>query len=242
METNTQIFSETIDPRTLDIVAQEKVWPLVQSGQLMIPAGPIAALIATIERYTQKGNRHADQVLISMLRIYRWMARFCIESKWIKGLFDLFVIEDEGAMTSLPIKHILRRNIDAQANVLINRHFLRANEQSYRYEVIRPSIGPRFGDGNKPVLFIDPSLATGGSILSALDWLKEQGVVISLDRVHIWTIVAAPLGIDILCSQGAHVVTAKLAHGVNEQGYIINENKHEYIGDVSSLLAESYER
>jgi uracil phosphoribosyltransferase len=152
------------------------------------------------------------------------------------------VIEDEGSLVSFPVKHSLRRLIRAQANLLMTRQFAQQREASgheYHYRIAQPAVGPEFGTKQLPVLFLDPTLATGGSILAAIAWLEEQiELSIALERVHVWTLCAAPLGIERLCSTGATIVTAKVADGLNDRGYITDGRK-EWIGNMADFLAQN---
>jgi uracil phosphoribosyltransferase len=69
------------------------------------------------------------------------------------------------------------------------------------------------------VLLIDPMLATGGSALSALDYLEQNGVH---DVVFV-CLVAAPEGVRALNERFPNVTiyTATLDERLNEKGYIV---------------------
>ncbi|NLG56726.1 MAG: uracil phosphoribosyltransferase [Rhodococcus sp.] len=70
-----------------------------------------------------------------------------------------------------------------------------------------------------PVLVLDPMLATGGSLLHAIDLLTERGAV----NITAVCAVAAPEGIAALGGAGCslHVVTASVDEGLNEDAYIV---------------------
>jgi len=69
------------------------------------------------------------------------------------------------------------------------------------------------------VLVVDPMLATGGSMISTLDLVKEKGAT----NIKVLILVAAPEGLKAL--EEAHpdieVYTASIDSHLNEQGYIV---------------------
>ena len=69
------------------------------------------------------------------------------------------------------------------------------------------------------VLLLDPMLATGGSALSALDFLKSKGV----EDVTFVCLVAAPEGVKAINEAYPNVTiyTAALDEKLNEKGYIV---------------------
>lgn len=72
---------------------------------------------------------------------------------------------------------------------------------------------------NAHVLVLDPMLATGGSALAAIQYLKER----CEGRITFVSIVAAPPGADLLTSTFPEldVVTCSLDRVLNERGYIL---------------------
>jgi len=68
-------------------------------------------------------------------------------------------------------------------------------------------------------LVVDPMLATGGSMISTLDLIKEHGCT----NIKVLILVAAPEGLKAL--QETHpdveVYTASIDNHLNEQGYIV---------------------
>ncbi|GMY14477.1 uracil phosphoribosyltransferase isoform X2 [Fagus crenata] len=92
-------------------------------------------------------------------------------------------------------------------------------------ETLQPSIylnklPDKFPEGSR-VFVVDPMLATGGTIVGALDLLKERGI----DNNHIKVIsaVAAPPALQKLSEKfpGLHVYTGIIDPTVNEKGFII---------------------
>lgn len=70
----------------------------------------------------------------------------------------------------------------------------------------------------RKVIVVDPMLATGGSAVYAVDYLKEQGV----KDIVFMCLVAVPEGIAKLLNKHPDVpiYTAKIDQGLNEHGYI----------------------
>jgi uracil phosphoribosyltransferase len=68
-------------------------------------------------------------------------------------------------------------------------------------------------------LVVDPMLATGGSMISTLDLLKENGC----KNIKVLILVAAPEGLKLLAEKhpDVEVYTASIDSHLNEKGYII---------------------
>ena len=73
--------------------------------------------------------------------------------------------------------------------------------------------------GRCEVILIDPMLATGGSAVAAVDFLKEQGA----KHIRLVSLVSAPEG--IACVRKSHptlpMFTAAIDRGLNKIGYIL---------------------
>ena len=71
----------------------------------------------------------------------------------------------------------------------------------------------------RDVIVVDPMLATGGSAVAAIDFLKQDGV----KRIMLMNIIAAPEGIAAV--QAAHpdvdIYVAALDEKLNDHGYIV---------------------
>lgn len=70
----------------------------------------------------------------------------------------------------------------------------------------------------RKVLLVDPMLATGGSAIYAIDYLKEQGV----KDIVFMCLVAAPEGIEkvVAMHPDVDIYAAKIDEGLDENGYI----------------------
>lgn len=72
---------------------------------------------------------------------------------------------------------------------------------------------------DRTVFLIDPMLATGGSALSAIHYLREQGV----RDIRFLVLVAAPEGVRAVLREDpdVRIWTCALDDGLNEQAYIL---------------------
>lgn len=70
----------------------------------------------------------------------------------------------------------------------------------------------------RKVILVDPMLATGGSAVYAIDYLKEQNA----KEILFMCLVAAPTGIEKILNKhpDVSIYTAKIDQGLNEKGYI----------------------
>ena len=72
---------------------------------------------------------------------------------------------------------------------------------------------------NRIAMIIDPMLATGSSLVAAIDVLKQSGC----KDIRVMVLVAAPEGIKRVhdAHPDVRIYTASIDDGLNEQGYII---------------------
>ena len=75
------------------------------------------------------------------------------------------------------------------------------------------------GIADRTVFLIDPMLATGGSALSAIHYLREQGV----RDIRFLVLVAAPEGVRAVLQEDPdiRIWTCALDDGLNDQAYIL---------------------
>lgn len=87
------------------------------------------------------------------------------------------------------------------------------HEPSVYYENIPASVADR------PVLLVDPMLATGGSLVAAIEAVRARGA----KDITCVVIVAAPEGVRraFACDPHLRIVTAALDEGMNEDAYIV---------------------
>lgn len=72
---------------------------------------------------------------------------------------------------------------------------------------------------NRLAMIIDPMLATGNSLIAAIDVLKASGC----KDIRVMVLVAAPEGISKVeaVHPDVRIYTASIDHGLNEEGYIV---------------------
>jgi len=75
------------------------------------------------------------------------------------------------------------------------------------------------GVANSPVIILDPMLATGGSVIAAIDHLKEAGV----KDMKFMCMIASPEGIEVVSNAHPDVAiyAAALDECLNENAYIV---------------------
>lgn len=71
------------------------------------------------------------------------------------------------------------------------------------------------------VVIVDPMLATGGSVLLAIETLLEAGV--TSDKIVFLNIITCPEGLSAVSAHfpDLHIVTAVIDTGLNEEKYIV---------------------
>ncbi len=71
----------------------------------------------------------------------------------------------------------------------------------------------------REAIVVDPMLATGGSAIAALGYLRRQGV----ERIKLVVLVAAPEGLHAVleADSDVHVFTCAVDDGLNEHAYIL---------------------
>ena len=81
------------------------------------------------------------------------------------------------------------------------------------YAKIPPNVGKR------PVIIVDPMLATGGSAIAAIEYLRKQGA----RNLALVVLVAAPEGVEAVLAADEHVriITCAIDEGLNENAYIL---------------------
>ena len=71
----------------------------------------------------------------------------------------------------------------------------------------------------RDVLVVDPMLATGGSAVAAIQYLRKQGV----KNIKLMVLVAAPEGIEAVleADPDVRIYTCSIDEGLNERAYIV---------------------
>ena len=94
---------------------------------------------------------------------------------------------------------------------------LARNEETYEPEAYMNSVPDQLS--GRPVLVLDPMLATGGSLVHSCRTLAERGA----GPMTAVCVLAAPEGIAKVEASGlvTHLVTATIDDGLNESAYIV---------------------
>ncbi|XP_009796097.1 uracil phosphoribosyltransferase-like [Nicotiana tabacum] len=94
------------------------------------------------------------------------------------------------------------------------------NEETLQPSVYLNKLPDKFPEGSR-VIVVDPMLATGGTIVAAIDLIKERGVDNS--QIKVICAVGAPPALQKLSEKfpGLHVYAGILDPTVNDKGFII---------------------
>ncbi|KAL2509584.1 Uracil phosphoribosyltransferase [Forsythia ovata] len=94
------------------------------------------------------------------------------------------------------------------------------DEETLQPTVYLNKLPERFPEGSR-VFVVDPMLATGGTVVAALDLIKERGA--DNKQVKVISAVAAPPALQKLSEKfpGLHVYAGIIDPTVNEKGFII---------------------
>ncbi|KAG6475724.1 hypothetical protein ZIOFF_064953 [Zingiber officinale] len=97
---------------------------------------------------------------------------------------------------------------------------MRRDETTLEPSIYLNNLPDQFPEGSR-ILVLDPMLATGGTIVAAIDLLKDRGV--NNKQMKIISAVAAPPALQKLSKKfpGLHVYSGMLDPIVNEKGFII---------------------
>lgn len=86
---------------------------------------------------------------------------------------------------------------------------------------------------SKEFIIADPMLATGGTAMTIVNWLWERSI--HIDRITVFSLIAAPEGVDALCHTypGLRIITCALDERLDKNGYIVPG-----LGDFGDLAME----
>ena len=113
----------------------------------------------------------------------------------------------DGAQTLLPLASIYHLGLVRNEETLENDCYLNKLPKKFV--------------ANTQIIILEPMLATGGSIMKAMDEIAQRGADISLIRII--SVVAAPPALQQLNTHYANlnIYTAIIDEGLNEKGYIV---------------------
>lgn len=94
------------------------------------------------------------------------------------------------------------------------------DEETLQPTVYLNKLPDKFSEGSK-VFVIDPMLATGGTVVAAINLIKERGV--DNKGIKVVSAVAAPPALEKLSQNfpGLHVYTGIIDPGLNDKGFIV---------------------
>ncbi|CAM0955231.1 unnamed protein product [Alopecurus aequalis] len=97
---------------------------------------------------------------------------------------------------------------------------LRRDEETLQPSIYLNNLPDKIPEGTR-VLVVDPMLATGGTIVAAIDLLIERGV--TSKQIKVISAVAAPPALTKLSNKypGLHVYAGMIDSEVDEKGYIV---------------------
>ncbi|PKU69421.1 uracil phosphoribosyltransferase isoform X1 [Dendrobium catenatum] len=97
---------------------------------------------------------------------------------------------------------------------------MRRDETTLQPSIYLNNLPDKFPEGSR-VLVVDPMLATGGTIVKAIDLLKDRGL--NNKQIKIISAIASPPALQKLSTKfpGIHVYTGMIDPVVNEHGFII---------------------
>lgn len=160
---------------------------------------------------------------VTMLLTYEATKDLAVEDQEIEG-WALTVVTQRIAGKKITVVPILRAGIgmlDGFLNLIPSAKVsvlgLERDEQTLQARTYYKKLVPDVE--NRIAMIIDPMLATGSSLIAAIDVLKASGC----KDIRVMVLVAAPEGIAKV--EAAHpdvrIFTASIDEGLNEQGYII---------------------
>lgn len=102
-------------------------------------------------------------------------------------------------------------------SALVGHLGMERDEETHEAHPYYAKLPSRIADG--PVLLVDPMLATGGSAIAALKYLRDAGV----RDVRLLVLVAAPEGVRAVldADPDVRIWTCALDDGLNENAYIL---------------------
>ncbi|XP_034694873.1 uracil phosphoribosyltransferase-like [Vitis riparia] len=94
------------------------------------------------------------------------------------------------------------------------------DEETLQPTIYLNKLPDKFPEGSR-VFLVDPMLATGGTIVAALDLVKERGI--NIKQIKVISAVAAPPALQKLSEKfpGLHIYTGIIDPTVNDKGFII---------------------
>lgn len=160
---------------------------------------------------------------ISSLLTYEATKDLPLESDTVEG-WDGTVTVEKIAGKKITVVPILRAGIGMLEGVLdlvpsakVSAVGVVRNEDTLQAQTYLEKLAPDMGA--RLALIIDPMLATGSSMVAAIDLLKKAGC----REIRAMVLVAAPQGIETVgkAHPDVRIYTASIDQGLNRKGYIV---------------------
>ncbi|KAK8968122.1 Uracil phosphoribosyltransferase [Platanthera guangdongensis] len=153
-----------------------------------------------------------------------WLPTISGEIQSPMGVATVEFIDPREPVTIVPILRAGLALADHASSVLpaTNTYHLgmSRDETTFQPLVYLNNLPEKFPEGSR-VFVVDPMLATGGTIVKAIDLLKDRGL--NNNQIKIISAVAAPPALQKLGTKfpGLHLYTGMIDPVVNEQGFIV---------------------
>jgi uracil phosphoribosyltransferase len=191
---------------------------------ILVVDHPIALSRLTVMRNKNSGNAEFRNALRELATLLVYEATRGIESRPIRIETPLGPTDGVELANPPLIVPVLRAGLgmaEAAFNLLPESQMgfvgLARNEQTHDPEAYMASLPESLA--GRPVIVLDPMLATGGSLLHCIELLVSRGA----SDITVVCVLVAPEGIARLDTSGLPVrlVTASIDEGLNENAYIV---------------------
>ena len=191
---------------------------------ILVVDHPIARSRLTVMRNKQSGNAEFRNALRELSTLLVYEATRALETSSVTILTPLGPTEGTELANPPLIVPVLRAGLgmaEAAFNLLPESQMgfvgLARNEQTHDPEAYMASLPESLA--GRPVIVLDPMLATGGSLLHCIELLVSRGA----SDITVVCVLVAPEGIARLEVSGIplRLVTASIDEGLNENAYIV---------------------
>ncbi|CAJ2655808.1 uracil phosphoribosyltransferase [Trifolium pratense] len=206
--------------------------PLSQNNRMLVyvPAHPLIKHWVSVLRNEQTPcpifrNAMAELGRLLMYEASRdWLPTVSGEIQSPMGVASVEFIDPREPVAVIPILRAGLALAEHAASILPatkTYHLgISRNEETLQPTIYLNKLPDKFAEGSK-VFVVDPMLATGGTIVAALNLLKERGV--GNKQIKVISACSSPPALEKLSEQfpGLHVYTGIIDPTVNDKGFII---------------------
>jgi uracil phosphoribosyltransferase len=192
--------------------------------QILVVEHPIAQSRLTVMRDKDSGNAEFRNALRELATLLVYEATRELETQAVAIVTPMGPTNGIGLANPPLIVPVLRAGLgmaEAAFNLLPESQMgfvgLARNEQTHNPEAYMASLPESLA--GRPVIVLDPMLATGGSLLHCIELLASRGA----SDITVVCVLAAPEGLARIEASGlpVRIVTASVDEGLNENAYII---------------------